>query len=242
MPKDIIADLQKIFVKRFNILIVDDEPDLLAVSCLHFNDLPYFNAIPARSYDEAVKIIDSASKPFNFIITDLSMPVKSGFDLLKRYKRNNGFMVAISGKSNCELGGKAVSFGALGCIARDGPGTMDRLTQFVCGYLPISFCSKGKCTRSRDVFAEIHQEGIFEVKDWEKTCQIKMRSLNRVCNKQLGLSPERFISISYGLYYLFHLHTNCKLLENLLTPVTNAETANKCLVSLHEYCCGKANN
>ena len=242
MSSEIIVELQKLLVKRFNILIIDDTPDVLGMLCEHFNLMHYFNILSARHYDEAVAIIESKHVPLHFSLVYILLPRKSGLDLLERYKKNNGFKIAISGEADFEDGGEAVRLGALACVRKAEPDTLDRLTDLVCGYLPISFCSNGKCTTSRELFAEIHQEGIFNIKDWVGPTESNIKALRRECNKQLGIPPQYFIYVSYGLYYLFYQHKGCKLLEKYLTPLANKDIIDQCLVSLYEYCCDKLKN
>jgi len=238
MPKEMIADLQKVLFKRFNLLVVDDEEWLRVMLRERFEGLPYFKVITASSVDEAVDIIESKSiDPLNFLITDLHMPMKSGIDLLKRYEKSHGFKVAFSGKANCEMGGLAVELGALRCIHREGSGTLDRLMHLICSYLPISFCSKGKIGREMlEIFEKVHKQKLFGVSRWAACADLGVRTLENKVNAHIDLSPRDFIHLSYGLYYLLAQSPECKPLESLLTPITSIDIARQCLVSLNKYC------
>lgn len=68
-----------------NILIVDDERMfLMSLSESLIQSLKGFNVFTAENGEEAIKIL--GSRPVNLLITDLQMPGKNGFDLLKHVK------------------------------------------------------------------------------------------------------------------------------------------------------------
>ncbi|MEO1496231.1 MAG: response regulator [Planctomycetota bacterium] len=62
-----------------NVLLVDDDPNLLAAICRTLRDQP-FRLLTARSADEALTVVKS--HPVAVVVSDEQMPGKSGTELL----------------------------------------------------------------------------------------------------------------------------------------------------------------
>lgn len=69
----------------FDVLIIDDDPEVLDVMKEHCAKLNYFrNVVVAR--DGAEAFIKLSNQRFRLILLDLKLPKKSGVDLLKQLK------------------------------------------------------------------------------------------------------------------------------------------------------------
>jgi len=100
-----------------NLLIVDDDPlTLKGISeNLKFYDED-FNISTASNGEEAIKIIESAQ--VDLLITDLNMPVKSGYELIAYISKHHpGTPVIILTASDCEAACKMLpQFDPCNCI------------------------------------------------------------------------------------------------------------------------------
>lgn len=67
--------------KQVKILVVDDEATQLLLRCLMLNSLGFMNLCEAKNGNQALELL-RASK-FDLVISDVNMPVLSGFGLLK---------------------------------------------------------------------------------------------------------------------------------------------------------------
>lgn len=71
------------------ILVIDDEPDSLEIAETLLIDMG-MNVLTARDGVEALKVLEQ-NVP-NYIISDLSMPTMSGWDLIDHIKRDRRLM------------------------------------------------------------------------------------------------------------------------------------------------------
>jgi response regulator RpfG family c-di-GMP phosphodiesterase len=234
---DLISQLEKILFKRFNILLVDDEDDWREMHAMYF--VPTcFNIIQARGYSDAVKIINSSQVPIHFWILDmiLGQTGGTGFDILGKYP-NYHFKLAISGKADFSLGAKAAKLGAIDCLLK-GPAMMSELLYYVGTYLPISFCADGNVQKSMEVLKLVHGSNIFSIADWAEKSHLTERTLERICREQLHLTPQAFLNISLGIFYLLSQNSEFKDLK--IQPINPEDLfVEKCLFDLYEYCQNK---
>jgi two-component system OmpR family response regulator len=100
-----------------NLLIVDDEPlNLTSISeTLKIYD-DDFNIVTAKNGEEAIAIIESAH--VDLLITDLNMPVKSGYELIAHMSKQHSVTpVIILTASDCEAACKMLpQFNPGNCI------------------------------------------------------------------------------------------------------------------------------
>lgn len=79
-----------------HILVVDDEPEIVALILDAFQDAPY-EMIPCQSGEKAIQLLDQIS--FSAVITDLCMTPVDGLEVLRQAKRMQPFceIVMITG-------------------------------------------------------------------------------------------------------------------------------------------------
>ena len=69
------------------VLVVDDEPDVLMLTCTALEDAG-FDVIQAKDVPQARKLL--LSEIPDVIVTDIMMPDESGFSLIKFIRENSG--------------------------------------------------------------------------------------------------------------------------------------------------------
>ncbi len=98
-------------MKKKNVLIVDDDPDVLTMLEGLLKKLEY-NPYVAANGEEAVRVIDS--NKIDVVVSDLVMPEMNGMELLKRVKSRKGDIpfVMITGHPSIETAVEAIQKGA----------------------------------------------------------------------------------------------------------------------------------
>jgi len=98
-------------MKKRNVLIVDDDPDVLSMLERLLKKLEY-NPLVAQNGEEAVQIIDS--NKIDVVVSDLVMPEMDGMELLKRVKSRKGDIpfLMITGHPTIETAVEAIKKGA----------------------------------------------------------------------------------------------------------------------------------
>ncbi len=98
-------------MKKKNVLIVDDDPDVLNMLEGLLKKLEY-NPYVAANGEEAVRVIDS--NKIDVVVSDLVMPEMNGMELLKRVKSRKGDIpfVMITGHPSIETAVEAIKKGA----------------------------------------------------------------------------------------------------------------------------------
>jgi DNA-binding NtrC family response regulator len=98
-------------MKKKNVLIVDDDPDVLTMLEGLLKKLEY-NPFVAANGEEAVRVIDS--NKIDVVVSDLVMPEMNGMELLKRVKSRKGDVpfVMITGHPSIETAVEAIKKGA----------------------------------------------------------------------------------------------------------------------------------
>ena len=98
-------------MKKRNVLIVDDDPDVLNMLERLLKKLDY-NPFVAQNGEEAVRIIDV--QKIDVVVSDLVMPEMDGMELLKRVKSRKGDIpfVMITGHPTIETAVEAIKKGA----------------------------------------------------------------------------------------------------------------------------------
>ena len=98
-------------MKKKNVLIVDDDPDVLTMLEGLLKKLEY-NPFVAANGEEAVRIIDS--NKIDVVVSDLVMPEMDGMELLKRVKSRKSDVpfVMITGHPSIETAVEAIKKGA----------------------------------------------------------------------------------------------------------------------------------
>ncbi|MBM4137149.1 MAG: sigma-54-dependent Fis family transcriptional regulator, partial [Nitrospira sp.] len=72
---------------RPTVFLIDDEPNALKVMAAVISDSFFFNVITAKSYKEAMDILDSGNN-IDVIVTDVVMTGGSGFDIFHYVRRH----------------------------------------------------------------------------------------------------------------------------------------------------------
>ena len=104
-------------MKKRNLLVVDDDPDVLSMLERLLKKLEY-NPLVAKNGEEAVKIIDR--NKVDVVVSDLVMPEMDGMELLKRVKSRKGDVpfVMITGHPTIETAVEAIKKGAYDYITK----------------------------------------------------------------------------------------------------------------------------
>lgn len=115
-------------MKKVNLLIVDDEPELRNALTQYF-ELEDYNCFTAENGAEAIKIIKQ--RPIDFVITDLRMPGGDGVQLLKDIKQYNSDapkVLVMTGFSEIERN-EVLELGALDMIGK--PVELDQIADLI---------------------------------------------------------------------------------------------------------------
>ncbi|MEO8255442.1 MAG: response regulator, partial [Flavobacterium sp.] len=84
------------------IIVVDDDPDLLQLTTEVLKQ--YYNVISFSNADEALQNLDS--QKFDLLITDIQMPNKDGFELIKELQNNENYskqpLLAVTGRADLD--------------------------------------------------------------------------------------------------------------------------------------------
>src|SRR5215203_3541730 len=75
------------YMAKNRVLVVDDEPDVLMLTCTALEDAGY-DVIRAKDVPQARKLL--LSEIPDLIVTDIMMPEESGFSLIKFIRENSG--------------------------------------------------------------------------------------------------------------------------------------------------------
>ncbi len=97
--------------RRFNILLVDDDPDILALLNTAFRSRDYSVTV-ASDGDTALKALSPGN--FDLVITDLHLGSTDGFVILSNAKRLNPetTVYVMTGDTNANLAAESVRKGA----------------------------------------------------------------------------------------------------------------------------------
>jgi DNA-binding NtrC family response regulator len=104
-------------MKKRNVIIVDDDPDVLSMLERLLKKLEY-NPYVAKNGEEAIQIIDR--NKIDVVVSDLVMPEMDGMELLKRVKSRKGDIpfVMITGHPTIETAVEAIKKGAYDYITK----------------------------------------------------------------------------------------------------------------------------
>lgn len=91
------------------VLLVDDEPDLLAALEMYLDD-EGFSVVTARDGERALALLDVLQP--KVVVTDIMMPVMDGFELLRRYKGRPGAVPVVAMSAFDAYNDQAVALGA----------------------------------------------------------------------------------------------------------------------------------
>lgn len=73
------------------ILVVDDDILILEILELFLSSIDYENVQFAKSGEEALRLIEGASTPFECILLDINMPVQTGIELIPMIRQYSGY-------------------------------------------------------------------------------------------------------------------------------------------------------
>ncbi|HEY2747282.1 MAG TPA: response regulator [Polyangia bacterium] len=84
----------------YQVLLVDDEPTVLAALRLAFEDDPAFAMTVARSAEEALAV--AGARVVDLVITDKNLPDRSGIELARQLRRTHPWLpiILITGYAN----------------------------------------------------------------------------------------------------------------------------------------------
>ncbi len=113
----------------YNILFVDDEPNLRFLFQKFFEKRDFYTIKTADSFSQAMEMITSTG--YDLIITDITLPDKSGIELLKciREADEDIQVIVITGNPSMETAVDAVHQGAFDYVLK--PFTMEKLGETI---------------------------------------------------------------------------------------------------------------
>jgi two-component system, chemotaxis family, chemotaxis protein CheY len=109
-------------IKDTKFLVVDDHDFMRSVTRLYLVSLGAneSNIIEAQDGAEGLHMLKAGA--FDFVITDMNMPVMDGYELLKRIKADDAHnhipVLMISGNEDAGYANKAKQLGAIGYIVK----------------------------------------------------------------------------------------------------------------------------
>ena len=100
-----------------SVLIVDDEP-MLREELQESLELEDFAVTPAENVDHALKLCET--EDYDFVVTDLKMPVRGGLELIAELKQQGhpAMCIVVSGHGAESSRDAALSLGAKACFAK----------------------------------------------------------------------------------------------------------------------------
>ena len=108
--------------KRYLILIVDDEPDILNLTEKFLKLDPNFDTITCANAKEAMSVLEERFHDISLMLLDIMMPGRSGIDVLREIKSDERFnhilVVLFTVKSFTEDIQKGNALGADGYIVK----------------------------------------------------------------------------------------------------------------------------
>lgn len=119
------------------ILVVDDEPMLLEILSEFLEEQGY-DVEQAESAEEALKFFLNAPESYDLVLTDIKMPVMSGFDLLRQIRSENYDtpVIMMSGHVEGEIDKKAEEMGVSACLLK--PFDFSKLFSILSQYDPAT--------------------------------------------------------------------------------------------------------
>lgn len=116
--------------EKRQILFVDDDPDVIRINKIVLEHIGYDVTTSTRS-TEALALFKSCPEKFDLVITDLTMPELSGFDLTRELLaiRNDISIIICSGYTSDETEDEIKAAGAKAFITK--PATMQTITSTV---------------------------------------------------------------------------------------------------------------
>lgn len=108
--------------KHYNILIVEDNPgDLLLIKDSIEDVFSSSHITNAKSFQEALKILNETNSSFDVILLDLSLPDKTGKDLITRILEKNSLIpiIVLTGYTDFAFSVESISLGASDYLLKD---------------------------------------------------------------------------------------------------------------------------
>lgn len=104
-------------LKKYDILVVDDEPDITNLFFSYLNELGY-NITVSNSSEGAKKVF--REKKYDIVLLDINMPVMSGLQLLQIFKKQNPDIVVImiSAVREIDIVVKSIQMGAYDYLSK----------------------------------------------------------------------------------------------------------------------------
>ena len=95
----------------YQVLLVDDEPSVLAALRLAFEDDPEFAMTIARSAEEALAVV--GARVVDLVITDKNLPDRSGIELARQLGRSHPWLpiILVTGYANAQSRNEGVELG-----------------------------------------------------------------------------------------------------------------------------------
>lgn len=198
---------------------------------------PIFNISLAKNYTEAVKIIESAPKPWNCCIIDHHLgPDGSGLDLIKRFPQIK-YKIYFTAEADAQDAVEADHLGAQ-VISKDRPTRIGDLVFSACQKITISFFTQGKAVGGYDTLKLPHDLQVLSVEDWAHSAHMTPRNLHDICGTQLNMQPKEALRLMLGISFLLYKDKVFASFRKDDPPVPSG-FKEKCLEALNQYCVKK---
>lgn len=201
VKKDLIKKLNGSFSKRFNLLVVDDYPEM-GTTIVNMFSSPLFRITYAASAQEAHRQI-AAGSIWHCWILDIAMEEEdSGLKLLSHY--NFPFVIMLSGMRSMNIASKAMQLGAFRVFDKD-PNLLPSLHMDVCSLAALAWILRGSRTKYFSIFLLLAQMAVDSTETWANQACLTVRQLERICSMHSHLTPRFFPPLYYSLKYLLQL-------------------------------------
>jgi ActR/RegA family two-component response regulator len=195
----------KLFDKKINLLIVDDDDVLLDSLTTTFVS-PLFNISTASTLAQAGDLIDSNPDSWHCWILDIDLGHgQCGLDLLSRYSGYQ-FAIVLSGLHRMALAAESIRLGARMAFDKD-PSSIEQLHNEVCKTAALGFLLNGKCDHF-DIFQLLLDDTVTTIEEWAFRGCIELRKLHRICDLYPPITPNFGLALYRAIYYLLRNPTD----------------------------------
>lgn len=200
-----IQSALKLFDKKINLLIVDDD-DVLLDSLTNTFISPLFKISTASTLAQASDLIGSNPHKWHCWILDIDLGHgQCGLDLLSRYSGYQ-FAIVLSGLHRMALAAESIRLGAMMAFDKD-PASIEQLHNEVCKTAALGFLLNGKCDHF-DIFKLLLDDTVTTIEEWAFQGCIELRKLHRIYDLYPPITPNFGLALYRAIYYLLRNPTD----------------------------------
>jgi hypothetical protein len=221
--------MRKLFLKRLNLLIIEDHPQICRLLNDDFFCSPVLNKKEVHTLNAARKAI-SGSVPFHCWILDLTLERHNdGLELI-RDKPNYPYCIVVSGAESMGDATEALRLGAYSVYDKKAIFISDphKFLEEMCSLLVLSFLLKARKPKNFEIFQVLVRGFIPTSESWSYGCWLNQRTFRRLCTEDSFLTPKQFLS-------LFHALKALVLSDCLLEPMSGFTEALKKILDHRDF-------